>query len=102
MALAQALAHVASVALVQEKAAADKDLIVTQLNTALTSRVLLEQAKGVLANHGDLDMQKSFEALRGYARTHNERLSDVAARVVNRELAPAAVLAGARSTKAAR
>ncbi len=91
-ALAQALAHVASVALVQEKAAADKDLIVTQLNVALTSRVVLEQAKGILANHGTVEMADAFNALRGYARSHNERLSDVAARVVSRALLPATVL----------
>jgi hypothetical protein len=84
--LAQALAHVASVALVQDKAAADKDLIVTQLNTALTSRVVIEQAKGVLAQTGQLDMERSFAALRRYARDHNQRLSDVAAAVVSRSL----------------
>jgi transcriptional regulator with GAF, ATPase, and Fis domain len=84
--LAQALAHVASVALVQDKASADKDLIVTQLNTALTSRVVIEQAKGVLAQTGQLDMEHAFSALRRYARDHNQRLSDVAAAVVGRSL----------------
>lgn len=86
LALAQALAHVASVALVQEKAAGDKDLIVSQLNTALTSRVVLEQAKGVVAQAGGLDMEQAFGALRRYARDHNERLSEVAAAVTGRSL----------------
>ena len=99
--LAQALAHVASVALVQEKAAADKDLIVSQLNTALTSRVVLEQAKGVLAQRGDLDMEEAFAALRGFARDHNERLTDVAAAIVARTLPPSTILehAAERSQK---
>jgi ANTAR domain-containing protein/GAF domain-containing protein len=84
--LVQALAHVASVALVQDKAATDKDLIVTQLNTALTSRVVIEQAKGVLAQTGGLDMEQAFVALRRFARDHNQRLTDVAAAVVSRSL----------------
>ncbi|MDQ1725189.1 MAG: hypothetical protein QOG52_2217 [Frankiaceae bacterium] len=90
--LAQALAHVASVALVQEKAAADKDLIVSQLNTALTSRIVLEQAKGVLAHRGDLDMEEAFAVLRGYARDCNERLTDVAGAIVARTLSPNVIL----------
>lgn len=80
--LAQALAHVAGVALVQDKAAADKDLIVGQLTTALSSRIVIEQAKGVLAQHGDLSMAAAFDGLRGYARTNNARLSEVARQVV--------------------
>jgi ANTAR domain/GAF domain len=90
--LAQALAHVAAVALVQDKAAADKDLIVSQLTTALTSRIVIEQAKGVLAQTGALDMEQAFAALRRYARDHNLRLSAVAAAVVNRQLPSQQVL----------
>ena len=76
----------------QEKAAADKDLIVSQLNTALTSRIVLEQAKGILAHRGDLDMEGAFAVLRGYARDRNERLTDVAAAIVARTLSPTAIL----------
>jgi transcriptional regulator with GAF, ATPase, and Fis domain len=96
LALAQALAHVASVALVQDKAAADKDLVVSQLNTALSSRVVLEQAKGVLAQLGGLDMDEAFSALRWYARDHNQRLSEVAASVVARDLPAELLLEHAR------
>ncbi|HEY6746204.1 MAG TPA: GAF and ANTAR domain-containing protein [Mycobacteriales bacterium] len=85
--LAQALAYVASVALVQDKAAADKAMLNEQLQTALDSRVVLEQAKGVLAHHGNLDMDQSFAVLRSYARDHNLRLTDVARSVVTRALA---------------
>jgi hypothetical protein len=86
LALAQALAHVASVALVQDKAAADKELIVGQLHAALSSRVVVEQAKGVLAQTGGLDMEGAFVALRRWARDHNQRLSEAAAAVVGRQL----------------
>jgi hypothetical protein len=84
--LGQALAHVASVALVQDKVAADKDAVAAQLQTALSSRVILEQAKGVLAQRGNLDMEQAFAMLRRYSRDHNERLTDVARSVVSREL----------------
>ncbi len=93
LSLAQALAYVASVALVQEKAAGDQQVIVEQLQTALTSRVVLEQAKGVLASRGDLEMDQAFALLRGYARDNNQRLTEVARAVVAREL-PARQLLG--------
>ena len=97
LALAQALVHVASVAIVNEKAAADRTVINAQLQHALTSRIILEQAKGVLAHVGDLDMDTAFAVLRRYARDRGEKLSDVAGRVVHRELSGDAVLAHARS-----
>lgn len=100
--LGQALAYVAAVALVQEKAAADRDLINAQLQTALDSRVVLEQAKGVLAQRGGLDMDASFSVLRGYARDHNLRLTDVARAVVRRELPPELLLQHAVTRAAGR
>lgn len=95
--LAQALAHVASVALVAERALSDSTAINEQLQTALRSRVVLEQAKGVLAERGQLDMGEAFAALRRYARDHNIKLTDVARRVVARELAAQIVLDHAAS-----
>ncbi|MDQ1641153.1 MAG: hypothetical protein QOJ90_504 [Actinomycetota bacterium] len=100
LALGQALADVASVALVQDKAATDRTAVNAQLQTALTSRVVLEQAKGILAQRGRLDMSEAFAVLRGYARDHNLRLTDVAQAVVSRALAPQHLIdrAGARRT----
>lgn len=91
--LGQALAHVASVAIVQERAAADRNLLTEQLQTALTSRVVLEQAKGFLAQRGGLEMDEAYARLRRYARDHNERLTDVARAVVDRRLAAQDLLA---------
>lgn len=96
--LAQALAHVASVALVADKALSDQAAINEQLQTALSSRVILEQAKGFLAENSGRPMNASFEALRRYARDHNEKLSAVAQRVVSRELLPGTVFDHARTT----
>jgi hypothetical protein len=86
--LGQALADVASVALVQDKAATDESIINEQLQKALSNRVVIEQAKGVIAQLGQLDMAQSFAVLRRYARDHNEKLADVAMGVVSRELRP--------------
>lgn len=92
LSLAQALAHVGTVAIVQGTVAADKAAIAEQLQHALTSRVVLEQAKGVLAQRGDLDMGQAFEALRRYARDRNQRLADVAQALVSRKLSARRVL----------
>jgi GAF domain-containing protein len=98
LALAQALAHVASVAIANEKAAADRAAVTTQLQHALTSRIVLEQAKGILAHMGAMEMSDAFSVLRRYARDHGRKLSDVATEVVERHLDGISVLAHARSS----
>ena len=100
--LAQALAHVASVALVADKAAADRAAVNEQLQTALRSRVVIEQAKGLIAQLGDLDMEQAFDVLRRYSRDHNERLSEVARKLVAREIAGRTLLEHAKSIAARR
>ena len=81
--LAQALADVATVGLLQARAIRHRDSLAEQLQTALNSRVVIEQAKGVIAERRQLDMDQSFTLLRGTARTHNRRLSDLARAVVD-------------------
>lgn len=98
--LAQALADVAGVALVQDRALNDREAINEQLQTALTSRVMLEQAKGILAQQGDLDMVGAFQVLRRYARDHNLRLTDVARAVISRQLPSQQLLEHARAQRA--
>ena len=82
---AQALADVATIGLIQQRAAEDARLLTEQLQTALDSRIVIEQAKGVLAEHRGLSMTEAFAALRAYARARQARLSDVAAGVAGRE-----------------
>lgn len=82
---AQALADVATIGLIQQRAAEDARLLTEQLQTALDSRIVIEQAKGVLAERGGLSMAQAFSALRSYARASQARLSDVAAGVARRE-----------------
>ena len=85
LALAQGMADVASIALVQERAATDQQAVNEQLQLALTSRVVIEQAKGVLSHTADVDMPTAFAMLRRYARDHNLRLGDLSRAVVRRE-----------------
>lgn len=90
--VAQALADVATVALLQENATADRAAVTAQLQTALNTRIVLEQAKGVLAYAGGLDVVAAFDALRRYARDHNLRLSAAASAVVARHVSAREVL----------
>lgn len=90
----QALAAVATIAILQQRVVSEARTLNDQLNTALTSRVVIEQAKGVLAERTGLSMPAAFEALRKYARDHNLRLADVAGHVIDKTLAPGAIHAG--------
>jgi transcriptional regulator with GAF, ATPase, and Fis domain len=80
--LGQALADVATIGLLQARAISRRDTLAEQLQTALNSRVIIEQAKGVIAERRDLDMDASFTLLRVTARTTNRRLSDLSRAVV--------------------
>ncbi len=79
----QALADMATVGLLQHREIRRRDAITEQLQTALNSRILIEQAKGVLAERRHLDMDESFTLLRATARRNNRRLSELADAVVN-------------------
>jgi hypothetical protein len=80
--IGQAMAHVATVGLMQERALAASELLAAQLQTALTSRVQLEQAKGVLAQRAGLPMDQAFQLMRDYARSRGRLLTEVAAQII--------------------
>jgi GAF domain-containing protein len=86
--IAQALADVATIAVLSHRAALEAQVLNEQLNTALNTRIVIEQAKGMVAEHLHLDMQRAFTALRTYARNHNLRLADVARDVIEGGLSP--------------
>jgi GAF domain-containing protein len=94
MPLAQGMADIAAIALLQERAVRESRDVVQQLQGALTSRVVIEQAKGVLAERAHIGVDSAFARLRTHARTHNRRLSDVALELISGRL-DAAVLAKA-------
>jgi transcriptional regulator with GAF, ATPase, and Fis domain len=74
----QALADVATIGLLQEQAIHRGEILTEQLQGALNSRILIEQAKGVLAQIHDVTPDQAFELLRSYCRGHHRRLSEVA------------------------
>jgi transcriptional regulator with GAF, ATPase, and Fis domain len=76
--IGQALADVATISLLHERSMRHSDTLNEQLQTALNSRVIIEQAKGKLAERLGLDMDQAFNLLRESARTQNRRLSDLA------------------------
>ncbi len=84
--IAQALAHAATLALLQNRIAEDRQRLTAQLQGALNSRVTIEQAKGVISEMARIGTDEAFLRLRTYARNHNAKLTEVAAGVVNRSL----------------
>ena len=84
--IGQALADVATIAILQQRAAQAREELAQQLQTALNSRVIIEQAKGLLAERQHADMPTAFSLLRGHARSTHQQLSEVARAVVAGEL----------------
>jgi GAF domain-containing protein len=80
--LAQALADVASITIVQARAASESTLRKEQLQHALDSRVAIEQAKGMIAERARIQMPQAFAHLRAFARSTNRGLTDTARAVV--------------------
>ena len=95
--IAQALADVATIGILQQRSLHRVSQLAEQLQTALNSRIVIEQAKGVLAEHGGVDMDSAFTALRAFARGRNSKLGVIAAQVVRREIPPEEVLGGSSS-----
>ena len=87
----QALADIASIAILQNRAALEAQVINVQLENALNTRVVIEQAKGMIAERESLDLDRAFAVLRNHARNHNARLADVASGVIEGTL-PATAL----------
>jgi GAF domain-containing protein len=81
--IGQALADVATIGLLQQRAIHRRDVLTEQLQSALNSRIVIEQAKGVLAERLQVDVADAFTLLRGGARSHDRRLSDLARAIVD-------------------
>jgi len=89
---AQALADVATIGILQQRAARETTEVNEQLEFALTSRVVIEQAKGILAHYGGLTMDEAFNHLRRYARNHRLALTGIAQELVDRQRTPTEIL----------
>jgi len=94
--VARAFADLATLSIVQYRASAEAQRLNEQLSGALTSRVVIEQAKGVISERADVDLAEAFSRLRAYARNHNLRLTDVARAAIDGTLDPLAWIPPAR------
>jgi GAF domain-containing protein len=91
---AQALADIATIGILQQRTIARGEVLAEQLQTALNSRVVIEQAKGVLAATAGIDVETAYARLRGFCRPRNLGLTATAAAVAAGHLDAATVLAG--------
>lgn len=92
--LAQGLADIATIGLLQERAVREQQHLAEQLQTALTTRIAIEQAKGVLAERGGLAMDDAFEVMRAYARSRNLHLTAVARDIIENRVPVRTILPG--------
>lgn len=81
--LAQALADVATIAILRQRTAAHSEVERAQLQYALTSRIVLEQVKGILAERWHVSVDDSFAAFRSYARAHHLQLAQLARQITS-------------------
>jgi GAF domain-containing protein len=88
--VARAFADLATLSIIQHRAAAEAHRLNEQLSTALNSRVVIEQAKGVISERTGIDVAEAFSRLRTYARNTNLRLTDVAQAAIDGTLDPGA------------
>lgn len=84
--VARALADTATIGILQERAIRRGEVLTEQMQGALTSRIIIEQAKGMLSQAATIPTEEAFEKLRCYSRNHNVKLSDVAERLMRGEL----------------
>jgi GAF domain-containing protein len=84
--VARAFADLAALSITQHRATAEAQRLNEQLSAALTSRVVIEQAKGVISERAGVDLAEAFSWLRAHARNHNRRLTEVAQAAVDGSL----------------
>lgn len=92
--VAQALADLATIAILQDRLTIDDRTLISQLRTALETRVVIEQAKGIVSHEAELTMDEAFGRIRNHARNNNKRLRDISAAIVSGELTPPDLTSG--------
>ena len=91
---AQAFADIATLSIVKDRTTTTQAAIVDQLQHALSSRVIIEQAKGIVSERQNISVDEAFVELRGYARHQRERLTTVAESVIRGTLDPSRTHSG--------
>jgi len=84
--VAQALADVATIGILQERTLRESAVVQQQLQGALDTRVVIEQAKGVVAHVRGVSTDEAFVLIRRHARENRLKLADVASQLVERRL----------------
>lgn len=93
LAIGQAMADMATIGLLQERSVRQKEALAEQLQSALNTRVLIEQAKGAFAAQTGVPIRRAFELLRTYARNNGRPLREVATAVIDSSIDTAALMA---------
>jgi transcriptional regulator with GAF, ATPase, and Fis domain len=89
--VAQAMADIATIGILQERLIHDQSILASQLETALGSRVVIEQAKGIIAERNRIGVDEAFLQIRRFTRDTNRLLSDTARGIVDGSLTGEAV-----------
>ena len=89
--LAEGLADIAAIGILQHRAAGEASALNGQLTTALGSRIVIEQVKGIVSQSEECSVEVVFGRIRAHSRNHNERLTEVAVRIVGGHLLPSAM-----------
>jgi GAF domain-containing protein len=97
--VAQALADIATIGILQERALNDARVVTSQLEAALESRIVIEQAKGIVAERNHVSIDTAFTLLRTYARSHNALLSQIANNIIDGSLATDALTASPQTKR---
>lgn len=88
--VAQAFADLATISILQHRAVEEARLLNEQLAVALHSRIVVEQAKGVISERAGIGLEEAFDRMRKHARSHGRRLTDVARSALDATLDPSA------------
>lgn len=100
LALGQAVADIATIALLQERTIQEQQLLAEQLQGALNSRVVIEQAKGMLAERRGLPTEAAFTAIRAHAHHTHQALMTIATQIIDGTLDTATLARGSKTTRA--
>lgn len=99
MHVGQALADISTISILSQRSLREGEILAGQLQSALTSRITIEQAKGMLSARLRMPMEDAFAAIRDHARSNHERLSDVARRITEGDEATLSALTGEGSSE---
>ena len=99
LAVAQAMADIATIGILQQRAIHDSRAFSAQLEAALDSRIVIEQAKGIVAESNRIDVDQAVQQIRNFARNHNRLLSETAREIIAGTLLPIALQRAVPSQK---